>query len=752
MLRIRLATGGFFAAVGLLALGAGCGDDGGPGEVLPDNLCNDENALEQGLFDDDQDTIRNEDEGGGDVDGDGVPNFLDEDSDGDSLLDIDEVLDDACGTPPTNDLDSDGIPDFLDADGNGDGIPDIDQVDGAEDADGDTIPDFLDNDIDGDGILNRVELGLEGEPIDSDFDGVPDYLDQDSDGDFILDETEGTRDIDNDDIPNFRDLDSDGDGLSDVREAGDSDLSTDPVICDRELDIEWNAEEDGLPPEFESDTFPDFVDADSDNDGLTDGEEEALATDLCGWDTDEDGLSDLVEAAYERINCAAGPGAEGALGCGCALDPTCTIPESDFFVVLPFNGNQVVRELEFGTDVREADVFFLTDTTGSMGGTLDNVKTATGAVIETVNQQIPDAWFGGGQFDDFPMSGHGSTFSNDEPFILAIGMRPPEEASVVTDAFQNIERHGGSDGPESHTEAIYQLFTGEGGTWTNGSDVYTMPAYADDCLEGGFGAPCFREAALQVLVFFTDQCSHRSPPEETCGGYRDIAPEPATWNQAVFEMNRVGGKFIGVNAAFGECPENPEPGPPFTGARSCYYLTQTAEVTDSVDFAREPLVYDLPNASTPDQFANTISEAIERVTTNVPFDVDTTVRDDPSDPEFVDAREFIKQRSPACRYNRIVGGGGLPDELCWTPPPDVAAEDAVALIDSSTFFDILPGTRVFFDITFQNTTFEPADTAKVFVAFIDVRGEGSAVLDTRQVIIVIPGGNLNQDEFGEDDN
>ncbi len=43
-----------------------------------------------------------------------------------------------------------------------------------------------------------------------------------------------------------------------------------------------------------------------------------------------------------------------------------------------------------------------------------------------------------------------------------------------------------------------------------------------------------------------------------------------------------------------------------------------------------------------------------------------------------------------------------------------------------------------FRITFQNDFVMGATTAKVFVAYIDVRGGGSSVLDTRQVYIVVP--------------
>lgn len=64
-----------------------------------------------------------------DTDGDGIPNYLDPDDDGDNVLTKDE-----------------------NPDPNGDGI-----LDDAQDTDGDGIPDYLDNDDDGDGVLTRDE-------------------------------------------------------------------------------------------------------------------------------------------------------------------------------------------------------------------------------------------------------------------------------------------------------------------------------------------------------------------------------------------------------------------------------------------------------------------------------------------------------------------------------------------------------------------------------------------------------------------
>ena len=112
------------------------------------------------------------------------------------------------GCDSVNDADGDGIPNYLDRDSDNDNILDANETD--SDSDGDGIPNFLDEDSDGDGLLDIVE----GQ-ADFDGDATPNYLDLDSDGDGLSDQLEGSGDPDNDGLPNFLDLDSDGDLLTD---------------------------------------------------------------------------------------------------------------------------------------------------------------------------------------------------------------------------------------------------------------------------------------------------------------------------------------------------------------------------------------------------------------------------------------------------------------------------------------------------------------------------------------------------------
>ncbi len=162
-------------------------------------------------LDSDGDGAADEDEGEGDEDGDGAPDYLDEDtvptdSDGDSVPDNVECPD---GIDSCPDLDGDGVPNHMDPDDDGDGILTRDErPSGDADTDGDGRPNHYDDDDDGDGILSATENDApEGSDVDGD--GTPNYLDLDSDADGATDEVEGEGDDDGDGIPNY--LDPSGD-------------------------------------------------------------------------------------------------------------------------------------------------------------------------------------------------------------------------------------------------------------------------------------------------------------------------------------------------------------------------------------------------------------------------------------------------------------------------------------------------------------------------------------------------------------
>ncbi|MCA9569820.1 MAG: hypothetical protein KC656_18375, partial [Myxococcales bacterium] len=165
---------------------------------------------------------------------DEIPDYIDKDDDGDST-----ELDADGGNRSTalegrGDMDGDGVPNWLDpydfdgvlADADNDGIPNGDEMAAgldpySDDSDHDGIPDNLE--LFGDPSVvcgpggTTVTIGSL-EMLDCDGDGIPDATDPDDDNDGIPSSEEGLGDQDRDGIPNFRDTDSDNDGTPDADE------------------------------------------------------------------------------------------------------------------------------------------------------------------------------------------------------------------------------------------------------------------------------------------------------------------------------------------------------------------------------------------------------------------------------------------------------------------------------------------------------------------------------------------------------
>ena len=95
--------------------------------------------VDTALPDADADGIPDSVEGEEDLDGDGTPNYRDDDSDGDCILDV---------------VEAGGRGELLDSDGDGQ-------------------PDYLDTDSDNNGVFDAVEAINCDAPVDSDLDGLP---------------------------------------------------------------------------------------------------------------------------------------------------------------------------------------------------------------------------------------------------------------------------------------------------------------------------------------------------------------------------------------------------------------------------------------------------------------------------------------------------------------------------------------------------------------------------------------------------
>lgn len=291
-----------------------------------------------------------------DKDHDGIPNYLDLDSDADGIPDtyeaafyiIDGENDGIIGTGPIVDVDKDGLSDLND--------PDFVTISTSpafnQDRDYDGLSNYLDIDNDNDGIIDNIE-GLASNQyvapsgVDSDGDGIdnaydvnnggivsgysnidggsaPDYVDTDADNDGFRDWLENniTSALEVDNVNNrtgaagadgIMDLlpDSDNDGLANIYDNDNGNANpatyatngnqTPASMPDIQLpggDRDWRSSSD-----HDKDGVPDGTDLDDDNDGILDtiegtnddGGRDGIPNYL-DLDSDGDGVPDVIEA------------------------------------------------------------------------------------------------------------------------------------------------------------------------------------------------------------------------------------------------------------------------------------------------------------------------------------------------------------------------------------------------------------------------------------------------------------------------
>lgn len=593
--------------------------------------------------------------------------------------------------------------------GDDDGGPQ--QPDAAPDSDNDFIPDHIEG---------------EGDP---DGDGIPNYLDEDSDGDTIRDSAEGSADFDGDTIPNFLDLDSDQDCISDADEAGDTDLATPPVNSDQ-------------------DDLPDAYDLDKDGDGLSDiiedpncnGIQDEGETSAINDDTDGDGVSDLIEVADQDC------GEEDMNLCSDPLDPDRN-PQArgDFVFVVPYEEatEPVADDLDFETNLKQVDVYFLLDRSSSMSNELDSLRDNIVSVMSSLACSdpaagcIPDLQAGAGgigypaadgeafkhlidiQGDNAALASALSASNLDEPGCdgqenLA-NNRPCDETTQVTlwsalsgDGRDTIKSkvgteltcpdHDGQDGrreddPPAITVPFNTLFQSD---YPDRSDFGGGP-----CAEGRSGYPCFRNDSLPVVIFATDESS-------------DVTVNCPLQTDLAALANSMGAKLVGL--AGGKAESN-----------LINEMKAIATATGAIDITSSsaPLIVEVERGNE-SETATKLEAAIRVLANGVPLEISATALDDPTDVQDVDAvASFID------RLETLQTGEGCTSGLTEVDSNSDSFPD--------TYQQVSPGNPVCWSLVAKmNTTVEALEVPQIFKATIEVRGNDVTKLDDRDVWFLVP--------------
>jgi hypothetical protein len=184
------------------------------------------------------------------------------------------------------------------------------------------------------------------------------------------------------------------------------------------------------------------------------------------------------------------------------------------------------------------DVYFMTDSTGSMADTIGSVQDSVQQIVDDLAATGVDARFGVADFRDYPME-DGLVGSVDWAYRRDRAIGPVDAA--FADALQSIQVGGGTlDKRDSGLEAVYQAATGAG------RRVLSDPSGSSDIAPGqGAG---FRPGAVKVVVVAAD-AEFRHP--EASPGW----PGPSLATVAATLAQR-GIHFVGldVNTGSGQDP------------------------------------------------------------------------------------------------------------------------------------------------------------------------------------------------------
>lgn len=365
------------------------------------------------------------------------------------------------------------------------------------------------------------------------------------------------------------------------------------------------------------------------------------------------------------------------------------IPIPDVCIDLPPREPPEFVDVDFLARIATADVLFLVDVTGSMTEEIAQIRRSLrDNIAPELTRAIPDVQISVAEFADFPVTPYGDE-SSDTPF--QIRQTSTADLAAAQRGVSALSERSGSDIPESHVEALWQVATG------SGAGTYVPPQRG--CPPGTFGYPCFRAAGTRIVLLFTDAEFHNGPGGSNPYDMPRIRPAPATYEQAVGALRDIGAKVLGLYSGG------------LVADRALTDLESIARDTGAVTAAGEPIVVDI--GSSGENLDTGVIDVVRTLVEDVPLDIDAIAEDTPFDA--IDARVFVES----------IGTLGA------TPPS--GADDL-----GDRYANVLPGTRVAFRVALRNELFEREVDPQFFYLRVVLRGDGVTRLRETVVQIVVP--------------
>ncbi len=420
------------------------------------------------------------------------------------------------------------------------------------------------------------------------------------------------------------------------------------------------------------------------------------------------GMSTRVKASSD---------AGSALGTLTVVQLRKTGPQRDFFFVVPFAEEPSPKSdiLAFGTKIKQVDVAFAMDTTASMSGSINNLKSALqGTLLQQLQAAIPNVGLAIVDYKDYPVFPYGMPFGD---WPVKVRQTMTTNLAAAQAAVAQYSASGGGDVPESQIPAMQHILTGEALSWSGGSVPAFTPAAPS------WGGVAFRAGSVPVVVNITDV------PWQA--GYGFTTPTMASLKAAfqaksAFFVNVTSGEENQANE-LSDATNSSVPAAAFgatCGGQCCTGVNGGGRAAQAPG-GRCRLNFLHSNGS---GVGASIVKAIEAISVGAAYDVKAVPENDPANPGGVDATKFI-QALRAMEEGDAANG-------C----PAAAATDSDGDGIKDTFLAVKVGTPVCFEvIPKKNETVQPLETPQFFNAFVDVVGvQGNIPLDRRSVLFLVP--------------
>ena len=415
-------------------------------------------------------------------------------------------------------------------------------------------------------------------------------------------------------------------------------------------------------------------------------------------DLDGDGVADAAD------DCPSTAGLPAFFGC-----PD-TGGQPGIYAELELNGASVTDNCALlGVAVNLLDVYFLVDTTGSMGGEIANLQSAltsgtinmcTGGIIGAIDCIIPGVQYGVGFFRDYGNPGGIYGPAGYEPYQHVQDLTT--DVPTVQMAVNSLTTRSGTTTAESTTQALYSAVTG------NALGSYV--AARTGCPAGTYGYPCFRTGTQSVIVVLTDSYFHNGPPPLTFGPdaypYDDLLLDPLggftspRYADVINAINAAGTKIIAVESSGGNAIVNE-------------HVDALTSDTGSTDALGALLVTSIDTDGT--GLGAAVVENLLDIIDGTRVNVSARAVDN-AGTAAVDERNFIES---------IVATGEGPTGDC-------------ASFTGATYIDCLPGTDVNYAITLRNDVVAPTANPQIFEFDIEFVYDGTTVVETKTVRVVVP--------------